>query len=150
MDAAALNAILFPAEAYATWRHLIETKGEMMYARVRKRFLQGENILAADFIAGWQRLDQLRKDYRQAVEGFDAVLLPTSPILPPKMQRALDDEAYFTTENLRALRNTRIGNLMGLCALTLPTGIPSCGIMVQGCREEDILPIAAAMEAALA
>jgi aspartyl-tRNA(Asn)/glutamyl-tRNA(Gln) amidotransferase subunit A len=28
-----------------------------------------------------------------------------------------------------ALRNTRIGNLMGGCALTLPTGVASTGIM---------------------
>jgi aspartyl-tRNA(Asn)/glutamyl-tRNA(Gln) amidotransferase subunit A len=30
-------------------------------------------------------------------------------------------------ENLLCLRNTRIGNLMGLCGLSLPTGVPSTG-----------------------
>ncbi len=28
----------------------------------------------------------------------------------------MTDDAYYVTENLLALRNTRIGNLMGVCA----------------------------------
>ena len=50
------------------------------------------------------------------------------------------------------LRNTRIGNLMGLAAVTLPTGTPSCGIMLMGqpFGEEHLLRIAAAAEEALA
>jgi aspartyl-tRNA(Asn)/glutamyl-tRNA(Gln) amidotransferase subunit A len=48
------------------------------------------------------------------VAGFDAVLVPTSPILPPDAGRLMTDDAYYVTENLLALRNTRIGNLMGL------------------------------------
>jgi hypothetical protein len=40
----------------------------------------------------------------------------------------MTDDSYYVTENLLALRNTRIGNLMGICALTLPTSQPSCGI----------------------
>jgi aspartyl-tRNA(Asn)/glutamyl-tRNA(Gln) amidotransferase subunit A len=50
-----------------------------------------------------------------------------------------------------ALRNTRIGNLMGLCALTLPTGIQSCGVMLMGhpMQEERLLRLGLAAEAAL-
>ena len=49
------------------------------------------------------------------------------------------------------LRNTRIGNLMGACALTLPTDTPSCGLMVM-CppdMEEKLLRVGAAIEEAL-
>ena len=51
------------------------------------------------------------------------------PNLPPNVERLLADPAYFAAENLLTLRNTRIANMLGLCALTLPTGIPSCGLM---------------------
>jgi len=49
------------------------------------------------------------------------------------------------------LRNTRIGNLMGLTALTLPTGIPSTGIslMCAPGSEERLLGLGLAAEAAL-
>ena len=83
--------------------------------------------------------------------GYDAVLVPTAPILPPDAARLLSDEAYYVTENLLALRNTRIGNLMGGCALTLPTSQPSCGIslMAGPMQEERLLRLGAAAERAL-
>ena len=63
----------------------------------------------------------------------------------------MQDEAYYVTENLLALRNTRIGNMFGLCALTLPTGHPSCGIslMAGPGQEERLLRSGAAAERAL-
>ncbi len=148
-DAMSLAPILFPAEAYATWRHRIDPDGDLMYPPVRKRFQQGATISAVDFIVAWQKLDQLRLAYKDATSGFDAVILPSCPILPPKIEAVTTDEAHFTERNLMALQNTRIGNLMGLSALTLPTGIPSCGIMLQGPNEERLLRLGAAMEAAL-
>ena len=117
-----------------------------MFGPVRRRFLQGENILAADYIAAWQKLEQLRASYAAAASEFDAVLLPSCPIEPPKASDLQDDEDLFTSKNLMALQNTRIGNLMGLAALTVPTGVPSCGIMLQGPNEEHLLSLGAAIE----
>ena len=42
----------------------------------------------------------------------------------------MTDHDYYITENLLALRNTRIGNLMEQCVLTLPAGQPSCGLSI--------------------
>jgi aspartyl-tRNA(Asn)/glutamyl-tRNA(Gln) amidotransferase subunit A len=79
------------------------------------------------------------------------VLAPTAPILPPSVSRLLSDEAYYTTENLLALRNTRIGNLLGMAALTLPTGTPACGVMIMGAPGTDwaLCRLGKAAEAAL-
>jgi aspartyl-tRNA(Asn)/glutamyl-tRNA(Gln) amidotransferase subunit A len=62
------------------------------------------------------------------------------------------DDVYYVEENLLALRNTRIGNLMGSCAITLPTGVPSCGVMIMGqpFGENQLLRLSLAAEAALA
>ncbi|MEN8889269.1 MAG: amidase, partial [Celeribacter marinus] len=83
---------------------------------------------------------------------FDAVILPTAPILAPDIARLLEDDDYYVSENLLALRNTRVGNLMGLPALTLPTGIPSTGLSVQTLpnTEAKLLRLGRAIEAALA
>lgn len=144
-----LGPILFPAEAYATWKDRIEADGDKMYPAVHRRFVQGETILASDYIAGWRELDCLRLMYQDAASGFDAVILPSCPILPPKAEALLADDDYFTERNLMALQNTRIGNLMGLAAITLPTGVPSTGLMLQGPSEERLLRLAVAMETAL-
>lgn len=148
-DAAALGPLLFPAEAYAQWRDRIEAAGEKMYGPVRTRFLQGKTIYAADYIAAWRELDCLRLMYRDSVASYDAVIMPSCPISPPKMEALLADDVYFTERNLLALQNTRIGNLFGLAAITLPVGVPSCGLMLQGESEERLLRLAAAMEAVL-
>ena len=148
-EAVGLSGVVYPAEAYATWRHKIETVGDLMFPPVRERFRLGNAINAADYIAAWQRLSELRETYRAMTSKFDAVILPSAPLLPPNQQELLDSEDFFSKQNLRALRNTRIGNLLGLAALTIPTGIPSTGLMLQGQREEDLLAIGISVEAAL-
>ncbi len=149
--ALALSATVFTPEAYGIWREVIEAAPEKMYPPILERFRSGAATPAADFVAAWRLLRDLRADWAAAVAPYDAVILPTAPILPPNVERLDQDRDYYVRANLLTLRNTRIGNLMGLCALTLPTGVPSTGIMVMGAPagEEKLLRIGAAAEAAL-
>ncbi|WP_417240037.1 amidase [Celeribacter halophilus] len=151
-EAMDLSGILFTTEAYAEWRDRIEANPDVMYPRILERFRAGGSFNGADFVAGWKKLARLRDDYLKATAGYDAVILPTAPILPPDAERLMTDADYYVTENLLALRNTRVGNLMGLAALTLPTGIPSCGILFQTppMSEARLLRLGAAAEKALA
>ena len=151
-EAMALAPILYTAEAYAIWGKTIEAAPDKMFPRILDRFRIGASYGAADYIAAWRRLEDIRAEWGQAMAGYDAVLLPTAPILPPHANRLMTDDAYYVSENLLALRNTRIANLMGLCALTLPTSQPSCGIslMAAPLAEERLLRLGAAAERALA
>ena len=150
-EAMALTAVLFTSEAYGIWGKVIEAAPEKMFGRILERFRSGAAFSAAEYVAAWRRLHALRAVWAAAVAGYDAVLVPTAPILPPDAARLLSDDAYYVTENLLALRNTRIGNLMGGCALTLPTSEPSCGIslMAGPMQEERLLRLGAAAERAL-
>ena len=150
-EAMGLAAILFTGEAYGIWRETIEKAPEKMFPRILERFRSGAQVAAVDYVAGWRRLHQLRAAWATRAAAFDAVLLPTSPILPPDANRLMTDDAYYVTENLLALRNTRIGNLMGLCVLTLPTSQPSCGISLMAApnHEARLLRLGAAAERAL-
>jgi aspartyl-tRNA(Asn)/glutamyl-tRNA(Gln) amidotransferase subunit A len=150
-EAMTLAAITFTAEAYGIWRDTIESAPEKMFPRILERFRSGAQFTGADYVAAWRRLDALRKIWAQKTAAYDAVILPTAPILPPNAQRLMEDDAYYVTENLLALRNTRIGNLFGLCGVTLPTGQPSCGIsfMAGPGQEECILRLTSAAERVL-
>lgn len=150
-EAFSLAGALFTAEAYGIWRETIEAAPEMMFAPVLERFRSGASVFATDYIAAWRRLRVLRGIWADRVAGADAVLVPTSAILPPNAERLLGDSSYFMAENLLALRNTRIANLMGLCSLTLPAGEPSCGISLMGAAGADarLLRLGAAAERAL-
>ncbi|MEL6450493.1 MAG: amidase family protein [Pseudomonadota bacterium] len=143
---------LVPGEVYGLWRDVIEANPEAMYPEILERFRLGKQFSAPDYTAAWAQLDAARAAWDAAAQGFDAVLAPTAPILPPNLARLNSDSAYYKTENLLALRNTRVGNLMGLCALSLPTGVPSCGLMLMAppdC-EAALLRVGVACEAALA
>jgi aspartyl-tRNA(Asn)/glutamyl-tRNA(Gln) amidotransferase subunit A len=96
-------------------------------------------------------LRQIRSLWAERSAAYDAVAVPTSVILPPDAARLIADEAYFASENLLALRNTRIANLLNLCALTLPTAQPSCGItlMAPPNDEDRLLRLGSAAERAL-
>ncbi len=151
-DAFTLSAPLYTGEAWSYWGPFVEAQGDKMYDRIRERVSAGRDVHAADFIAGWAKLRVLRAEFAAQTAGYDAILAPTVPILPPKIATLLADEATYVETNLKALRNTRIGNLMGLCAVTLPTGTASCGLMLMGRagRDAALLRVSAAAERALA
>ncbi|MGR3616959.1 MAG: amidase [Paracoccaceae bacterium] len=150
-EAMPLTGILYTSEAYGLWKDAIEAAPHLMFPEMLERFRAGKDHSAADYVAAWAKLEQCRMEWDAAVSGFDGVLMATAPILPPNVERLMTDSDYYVTENLLALRNTRIGNLMGVCGLSLPTGVPSCGLQVLGQpdREEALLRVGAAIEKAL-
>ena len=129
-EAMDLTGTLYAGEAYGTWKDVIEASPDKMYPPILERFRGGRAVSAPDFVAAWQRLDALRAQWNARMAGFDAVIMPTAPNLPPDATRLENEADYYVTENLLTLRNTRAGNLMGLSAITLPTGVASCGIML--------------------
>ncbi|SFR14772.1 amidase [Poseidonocella sedimentorum] len=150
-EAMSFSGILYGVEAYGHWKDRIEAEPDLMFPPIRERFRSGAEFLGADYIAAWVRLEEIRAQWAAATERFDAVLCPTNAIMPPKTERLLIDEDYYVTENLLTLRNTRIGNLLGLAVLTLPTATPSVGLSLMGrpFGEEAILSLGRAAEAAL-
>ena len=150
-EAMGLSGVLYTAEAYGLWRDVIEANPEAMYPEILERFRMGKAHSGPDYVAAWAKLKACRNAWDAATAGFDAVLTPTAPIQPPNLERLMNDHEYYVTENLLALRNTRIGNLMGLAALTLPAGTPGCGLMMLGYpgSEEALLRLGSAAETAL-
>lgn len=151
-EAMGMTGILHATEAYAQWRDLVEAAPEKMYPQILDRLRLGRDVPAHVYIATWTRLRALRREYLAATAGYDAVIFPTAAILPPQVERLLADDAYYKAINLIALRNTMIGNRMGLTSVSLPTGVPSCGILFNAAPGADgrLLRIAAAAEKALA
>ncbi|NVO57621.1 amidase [Rhodobacteraceae bacterium B1Z28] len=150
-EAMGLSGVLYTTEAYGLWRDVIEANPEAMYPEILERFRMGKMHSGPDYVAAWAKLKACRNAWDAATAGFDAVLAPTAPIQPPNLERLMNDHEYYVTENLLALRNTRIGNLMGLAALTLPAGTPGCGLMMLGYpgSEEALLRLGLAAETAL-
>ncbi|RED11819.1 amidase [Pontivivens insulae] len=147
-EAMANGGPLFIAEAWATHGERIAAHPDTMFSEVEARFRAGEAVAAWDYIGKRKRLEELRAIWREEVSAFDAVLIPSAAITPPKVADLAADLDFYRAENLLALQNTRIGNLLGLSAITLPTGTPSCGIMAMGAAfgEAKLLRVASEME----
>ena len=151
-EAMSLTSTLVTAEAYGIWGPTVETAPEKMFPRILERVRAGADVKASDYVAAWRRLRVIRNLWAEMSAGYDAVILPTAAILPPDANRLMTDFDYYIGENLLSLRNTRIGNLMDVCALTLPTAEPSCGIsfMAGPMQEDRLLRLGIAAERALA
>jgi len=155
LDVAVMNAKggFAAAESYAWHRYLIENHGDIYDPRVSLRILRGQSITAADYID----ILEARKSFiaRAAVRfaPYDAVVMPTSAITPPRISDLADDHA-FTKANLLSLRNCTLINMMDGCSISLPChhrGEAPVGLMLSAAGGSDrrIFELAAGMEAAI-
>ena len=85
---------------------------------------------------------------------FDALLMPTIPLLAPPIDSVEhDDQRYNQTDNA-ILRNTSVVNFLDGCALTIPcheAGAGPVGLMLvgQGDGDRRLFAVGLAVEAAL-
>ena len=151
VESALALSSLVPTEAYAEWRDDIEASPDLMYEEILQRFRGGRDVLVSDYLKAMRDLEVFKRRYVDKTSEFDAVILPTCPILPPNLERLKSDNDYYVSQNLMALRNTRIANLLGICALTIPTNHPSCGVSIMALpnMEEKLLRIGRAAELAI-
>lgn len=142
------------AEAWAWHRAMIADRAADYDPRVVSRIRRGAQQDAADYLDLLAARRTFIADMGRAMSGFDAMLMPTTPILPPRLAELVDDEAYTRT-NLLALRNPSVINLMDGCAISLPIAANDdapVGIMLAGMAGDDrhVLAVAAGVEALLA
>lgn len=152
LDAFAVAGPLYTADSWSWWRDRIEKDPTKMFSQIYDRIKVGADVAAADYLNSWRKLHDVREIYRAQTAQYDALILPSCPIMPPNVAKLLEDSAYYLQSNLLALRNTRVANLMDVPSMSLPTGTPSCGIMFNGQsgKEEKLLRLATAAERALA
>ncbi|SEF43416.1 amidase [Bosea lathyri] len=140
-------------EAYAWHRALLAAKGDLYDPRVCSRIATGAQIIAADYLD----LVAARRTIIAAMDaltlGYDAVLMPTCPIIAPRIDELTEDAEYFRLNGL-LLRNPSLGNFLDRCAISLPCHKPGdapVGLTLMGETGTDraLFAIAAAVEAAL-
>ncbi len=142
------------AEALAHHRKQLDDASEIYDQRVSRRILAGSQITAADLvdiIAARQRLIQHNA---KLMAGFDALVLPTTPNVPPPIAALARDEDYMRL-NAMSLRNTAVGNFLDQCSISLPMQAPDeppKGLMLMAPhgRDQHIFGVAQATETALA
>lgn len=145
---------LTAAEAWWWHRDLIDRAAAKYDPRVVSRILRGKEISAADYLDVQQARAAWTAEIERAIEGFDALVLPTVPVVAPKVAELVaSDDAYFRANGL-ILRNPTLVNFLDGAALSLPChepGTAPVGLMVAGPAMSDrrVLSLGLAMEPVL-
>ena len=138
------------AEGYAVHRPLIKVKRKEYDPFVLARLERGKEQDAADYIElMWER-EQMILRLNAATAPFDALLMPTVPVIAPTF-RELEAPEAARAANLLLLRNTAIANFFDRCAVSIPchkAGEAPVGLMLVGETGADrrLLTIASAIE----
>ena len=112
---------------------------------VRARLEAGMRITTAQYEDARQRAEVLVRVLRTRVASVDAVVEPTVPICAPRIEEA-------PALGGRLVSHTRLANLTGLPAISLPVptlGLP-VGLQLTGSDSRRLLACAAAVEGLLA
>ena len=117
----------------------------------------GGYVLAEDYVRAMHGRELLRREVDAALEGHDALVLPTLPIPAPPIgaESVVVNGAQEPVRGLM-LRLTQLFNVTGHPAISIPCGVTSqglpCGLQLVGRRGETeaLLQLASACERRLA
>ena len=128
------------AESYAWHRQLLASRASAYDPRVAARIQRGAAMKAHEYIELVTARRQWIYRVEAALDGYDAVLSPTVPVVGPTIAsvapaRGVDTlvdaarDTEFFRVNALLLRNTSVVNMLDGCALSLP------------CHAADELPV---------
>jgi aspartyl-tRNA(Asn)/glutamyl-tRNA(Gln) amidotransferase subunit A len=138
------------SEAYAWHRDLIAAKGATYDPRVLRRIMGGCDQDAAYYIDLIRSRADLIRRVGAVSARFDAMIMPTSPLVAPPIAALATDDQFFAINSM-AIRNTTLFNLLDRCAISIPChrrGDAPVGLMLVGEHGADrrLFEIAAAVE----
>jgi len=137
-----------PPEAFSIHRERLAKRGDDVDPNVRARIERGREMSAADYVVLSRTRARLVRSMDARLADLDALVMPTTPIVAPKMSEVATSET-FMPRNFLLLRNPGIANFFDLCAVSLPIPAPlPVGLMLVARNGQDrrLFRIAAEVE----
>jgi len=140
-----------PVEGYAAHHARIARAPDRVDPRVMARMALGQGVSALDYIGLMDRRREWIVQAQAVLQGFDAMLCPTVPLLAPELAPLLHSDDEFFKANRLLLRNPSMINYMDGCSFSLPCqaeGDVPVGLMVSSLNGQDahLASIALAIE----
>ncbi len=156
-EVAGINARggLTASESFAWHRKLLARRRDEYDPRVSSRIARGERLSAADYLDIVAARTSLIARATQRLRPYDALVLPTVPVAPPRIGDLERDDDAYGRANILVLRNPTLINMIDGCAVSLPIhrlGDAPVGLTIACATGEDVrmFEVAAAIEALLA
>jgi aspartyl-tRNA(Asn)/glutamyl-tRNA(Gln) amidotransferase subunit A len=154
ISAGTIRASISVCEGFAWHRALLARAADGYDPRVRTRLEGGSTASIADYLDALGTRRAIGVEMNAATAPYDAVVMPSVPLLPPPIAELEADEAAYFRANAMMLRNTAFANFLDRCAITLPChapGEPPAGLMLMGetMGDERLFALAAGVERVL-
>jgi aspartyl-tRNA(Asn)/glutamyl-tRNA(Gln) amidotransferase subunit A len=121
---------VFTAEAYAYHKDHIERSPQLYQPATLKRLGVGSEVTAAVYIKSRREMERLRRSISHVFENVDVLITPTVRIPPFSIADLQADIDSVRAKELAMLHNTRLLNLTGLPAISVPCGLTRSGLPV--------------------
>ena len=117
------------AEAYALHQRRVDgPEAGAIDRRVVARIKLGAAMPMVDYVALMQARARLVAKTATEMAGRCVVAMPTVPHTAPPISPLEADDEMFVKVNLKTLRNTMLGNFLGWCGVSFPTGTDALGL----------------------
>ena len=141
-------------EAFVALHDLLKKDENSFDPRVAVRIKRGEQMTAHEYIELMNARRTICETSNNITRNFDAVLMPTVPVIAPILKDLENSDDFYHQMNLLMLRNCSFGNFLDRCAVSLPIHEPETapvGLMVMGESDGDdrLLEIAKTIETAI-
>lgn len=125
----ARHGAIAAAEAYAAHKMRVEgPHAALIDRRVAQRIAAARATPLVDYIAIMQARSRLVRQTSELLSGRCLVAMPTVAHTAPPIDVLEADDELFSRMNVRTLRNTMLGNFLGWCGVSFPTGTDENGL----------------------
>ncbi len=141
-------------EAESMWDGLEKTKQYGLGPEVKRRIMLGTHALSSGYYDAYYLKAQkvrtlIRREFDRAFEKYDALVTPTSPVVPFKMGERMDDPLQMYLSDVCTLPM----NIAGIPGISVPAGFVDglpvgLQIVARPLAEETLLRVAYAYEQA--
>ena len=119
---------LISVEAYACYRDMLESEQvTAVDRRVVARMMMGKAMPLDHIQAIRDGRQQFADDFQDEL-GDAFLAIPTTPHTSPAIAPLEADDERFHSVNLKTLRNTSIGNILGTPGVAMPNGVDANGL----------------------
>jgi aspartyl-tRNA(Asn)/glutamyl-tRNA(Gln) amidotransferase subunit A len=149
-----LRAAVRAAEAYTYHAEYLEKTPELYQPETLMRLRTGADIKMTAYIQGRREVDFTRRTIDRMFQTVDAIVTPTTPVMPPKLSEVTASVSASMALNNPTIRNTSPFNVYGWPTISIPCGFSRSGLpiglQISGPTGEDeaVLRVAYAYEQA--
>jgi aspartyl-tRNA(Asn)/glutamyl-tRNA(Gln) amidotransferase subunit A len=122
--------LLIAAEACAVNREFLDKHLDALDPVIGPRMLTGRTLSAPDYFALLRRYAELRVQVQWTLRDVDALIVPTTMAAARPLAAIDTSFETYMDYNLRVHRNCGLGNILDLCAVSVPCGFTSEGLPI--------------------